>query len=75
MKTAQEALRACSGRQRRHSYQPRATPWVYRPKTILSAESAIHCLAGLRPGFDAASGLFSNVPSGRVQHKTGLSQR
>jgi len=30
-------------RQRRHSYQPRATPWVYRPKTILSAESAIHC--------------------------------
>ena len=46
-------------RQRRHSYQPaaperseggpRATPWVYRPKNILSAESAIHCAEGLRP--------------------------
>ena len=42
-------------RQRRHSCQPaaperseggpRATPWVYRPKIIPSAESAIHCLA------------------------------
>jgi hypothetical protein len=56
MKTAQEARRACLGRQRRHSYQPRATPWVLRPKTILSAESAIHCLAGLRPAPQAASG-------------------
>jgi len=62
MKTAKEALRACLGRQRRHSYQPRATPWVYRPKTILSAESAVHCLAGLRPGPDAASGFELSGP-------------
>ena len=42
------AKRACLRRQRRHSYQPRATPWVYRPKTPLSAESAIHCAQGRR---------------------------
>jgi len=40
----------CLGRQRRHSYQPRATPWVYRPKTIVSAESAIHRAKGLGSG-------------------------
>jgi len=40
--STREARRACLRRQRRHSYQPRATPWVYGPKTILSAESAIH---------------------------------
>jgi len=39
---------AATRRQRRHSYQPRAMPWVYRPKTILSAESAIHCAEGFR---------------------------
>ena len=50
-----DALRACFRRQGRHSYQPRATPWVYRPKSILSAESAIHCPEGLRPGPHAAS--------------------
>ncbi|MGO9201888.1 MAG: hypothetical protein ACLQM8_15275, partial [Limisphaerales bacterium] len=38
--STREALRACLRRQRRHSYQPRATPWVYRPKAILSAEGA-----------------------------------
>ena len=53
--SAWEALRACFRRQGRHSYQPRATPWVYRPKSILSAESAIHCPEGLRPGPHAAS--------------------
>ena len=37
-----DGLLGCLGRQRRQSYQPRATPWVCRPKTILSAESAIH---------------------------------
>ena len=42
--------RACLRRQRRHSYQPRATPWVYRPTTIPSAESAIHRAARLRLG-------------------------
>ena len=45
--SAWEALRACLRRQRRRSYQPRATPWVYQPKAILSAESAIHCAEGL----------------------------
>src|SRR5664279_3976959 len=30
------------GRHGRHSYQPRATPLVHRPKTFLSAEGAIH---------------------------------
>ncbi len=41
------APRACAGRQRRPSYQPRATPWVCRPKTMLSAESATHGAVGL----------------------------
>ena len=88
MKTAQEALRAClgrqrrhsyPGRQRRHSYQPRATPWVYRPKTILSAESATHCLAGLRPGPDAASafeliGPKESYEAGRWPESNGYHQ-
>jgi DNA-binding beta-propeller fold protein YncE len=51
-----DALRGCLRRQRRHSYPPRATPWVYRPNTILSAESAIHGAQGLRPGDFRLSG-------------------
>ena len=37
-----EALRACLDAKGVIKYQPRATPWVYRPKAILSAEGAIH---------------------------------
>jgi hypothetical protein len=62
-----EARRAGLRRQRRHSYQPRATPWVYGPKTILSAESAIHRVQGLRPG-DAHEAGFQ--PSGIVPDVT-----
>jgi iron(III) transport system substrate-binding protein len=37
-------------RQRRPLYQPRATPWVYRSKTNLSAEGAIHRAEEPTPG-------------------------
>jgi hypothetical protein len=65
-----EARRACFRRQRRHSYQPRATPWVYRPKTILSAESATHCAEGLRPGDVHLSG---SDPMNLMTQAAGLS--
>jgi len=38
------------------AYQLRATRWVSRPKTLVSAESAIHCPEGLGPGPDSESG-------------------
>jgi hypothetical protein len=44
--STREVLRACLRRQRRHLYQPRATPWAHRPKAILSAEGAIHSADG-----------------------------
>src|SRR5215471_15057050 len=42
-------------RQRRHSYQPRATPWVNRANALASAESAIH-----KPPMRQAVGLQPN---------------
>src|SRR5439155_4640090 len=50
--TPQDATQAAAlGRQRRHSYQPRATPWVYWPKRSSSAESAFHLGADLLLNF------------------------
>jgi len=59
-------------RRRRHSYQPRATPWVYRPEIILSAESAIHCRAELSPVAGPRRDLGASDPMNRMTQAVGL---
>ena len=70
--STREALRACLGRQRRHSYQPRATSWVHRPETILSAESAIHCAEGTRWAPMPHRGLSRSGPMNPMRQAVGL---
>ena len=68
------ALRACLRRQRRHSYQPRATPWVCRPQTILSAESATHCAEGLTRLQTPRRDLSWSNPMNPMRQAVGLQQ-
>jgi hypothetical protein len=69
-----EAPRACSRRQRRLSYQPRATPWVYRPTAILSAESAIHCTGGSRRAVTPRWDSNSSGPMNPMGQAVGLQE-
>jgi hypothetical protein len=70
--STRETLRARLRRQRRHSYQPRATPWAYRPKTLLSAESAIHCAQALRRVPTPRRDLGWSNPKNSLRQAVGL---